>query len=122
MQVATSHEEHIGGLASTPNDDTSKHQMGNTKDALLHDYSQTPHELDYDDILNPNASVHAPQYDDLSSQTSIQPKPLKRPSSYKKLSEEQKKGNNLNFNQGRWTRLEHFRFLSALKAFGKDWQ
>lgn len=26
------------------------------------------------------------------------------------------------FNSGRWTRLEHFKFLEALKMFGKEWQ
>jgi SHAQKYF class myb-like DNA-binding protein len=26
------------------------------------------------------------------------------------------------YNSGRWTRLEHFKFLEALKIFGKEWQ
>ena len=26
------------------------------------------------------------------------------------------------YNSGRWTRLEHFKFLEALKMFGKEWQ
>ena len=26
------------------------------------------------------------------------------------------------YNSGRWTRLEHFKFLEALKLFGKEWQ
>jgi SHAQKYF class myb-like DNA-binding protein len=26
------------------------------------------------------------------------------------------------YNQGRWTSLEHFKFLEALKKFGKEWQ
>ena len=26
------------------------------------------------------------------------------------------------YNTGRWTRLEHFKFLEALKIFGKEWQ
>lgn len=26
------------------------------------------------------------------------------------------------YNTGRWTRLEHFRFLEALKMYGKEWQ
>jgi hypothetical protein len=26
------------------------------------------------------------------------------------------------FKQGRWTKEEHFRFLEALKLFGKNWR
>ena len=26
------------------------------------------------------------------------------------------------YNTGRWTRLEHFKFLEALKLYGKEWQ
>mmetsp|Transcript_32316 Transcript_32316/g.36829 ORF Transcript_32316/g.36829 Transcript_32316/m.36829 type:complete len:274 (+) Transcript_32316:87-908(+) len=29
---------------------------------------------------------------------------------------------NVTYNQGRWTSLEHFKFLEALKMFGKEWQ
>jgi SHAQKYF class myb-like DNA-binding protein len=28
----------------------------------------------------------------------------------------------VNANQGRWTKEEHFRFLKALKEFGKSWK
>lgn len=30
--------------------------------------------------------------------------------------------NGVNYNQGRWTSLEHYKFLEALKRYGKEWQ
>jgi len=30
--------------------------------------------------------------------------------------------NGAHYNQGRWTSLEHFKFLEALKKYGKEWQ
>jgi hypothetical protein len=27
-----------------------------------------------------------------------------------------------NYNNGRWSKDEHFRFLEALKLFGKEWR
>jgi SHAQKYF class myb-like DNA-binding protein len=33
-----------------------------------------------------------------------------------------KEKNNSQFKMGRWTKDEHFRFLEALKYFGKEWK
>jgi SHAQKYF class myb-like DNA-binding protein len=44
----------------------------------------------------------------------------KTPSSHTALTTNDGKG--VTYNQGRWTSLEHFKFLEALKKYGKEWQ
>jgi len=38
------------------------------------------------------------------------------------MSSEKKKSSNGVFKMGRWTKDEHFRFLEALKYYGKEWK
>jgi SHAQKYF class myb-like DNA-binding protein len=38
------------------------------------------------------------------------------------MSSEKKKPSNGVYKMGRWTKDEHFRFLEALKYFGKEWK
>jgi len=38
------------------------------------------------------------------------------------MSSEKKKAVNGIYKMGRWTKDEHFRFLEALKYFGKEWK
>ena len=53
---------------------------------------------------------------------------LKRAQSFKvaghsgNVTGKNKEKNNSQFKMGRWTKDEHFRFLEALKYFGKEWK
>ena len=40
----------------------------------------------------------------------------------RKQDDESASSNPENYNQGRWTKFEHYRFLEALKLYGKEWQ
>jgi hypothetical protein len=41
--------------------------------------------------------------------------------SQKEMPEKERKESN-NIKQGRWTKEEHYRFLEALKLYGKEWR